>query len=683
MERIANIVARFFVLLLALASVCGVSQAQTPTVVTGTVTDVNGLPYSFAKVSAQLIPSTATPTVIVNGIPVQIGGQQNATADVNGAFSMNLFCNSAGGGCSVISPAGTQWQITATISPGILPPAGNGSQACSSTVTVTGASQSVSSSFNSCPALSKIVGVGGTVVSSFNGRTGAVLPLSGDYNANQVTGTVETVDCVSITSVAAALAALPAAGGTIDARAMPGVGCSFDLGTFDPGTKKVTLLLGPFSYTFNQFVLQDSLRVVGAGDQATVLNSTNVTVGSPAFSQPATVDSADVILTGFQAIGTGTAGQDGIKIAPNGALSKSSQRHRYEKILLAGFAGNGINIDGSLGTNYAEGSIGEMYVNNVQVYQCTTGFGIQVKGAVDLDTQFNNVRVEEICNGTETAINLASTAANAFPENVVFHNLSVLHFGQVAQVSGAKATQFHDNFLFSTGGDPQPMNGFSLAVGTGTVHSVGTVIDGTDFAGTVGSGGGQFLVNTTDASATLVFSKNTIQSSPTAVLSGFTTNALSCGNTGGGLTVSSPCGGGTSTMLTSAYTNATTTASNITGLSFSAAANVNYTMRCTLYYQGSAATAGLDITVTGPASPTSVFYSYDENATATSVQSSVASAFATKLTGNATVTATTNQRAAVTIGLRNGANAGTVQLQGSATGAGTVTVQPGSFCLVQ
>jgi hypothetical protein len=136
-------------------------------------------------------------------------------------------------------------------------------------------------------------------------------------------------------------------------------------------------------------------------------------------------------------------------------------------------------------------------------------------------------------------------------------------------------------------------------------------------------------------------------------------------------------------ILTSAYTNATTTASNITGLSFTVSASRNYTAVCHLYYQGSARTAGLDVTVTGPASPTSVFYSYDGNATGSSLTNSVASAFGTKLTGNTTVMATTNLHATVTVGLRNGANAGTVQVQGSATGAGTVTLQAGSFCTVQ
>lgn len=144
-----SILASLFLFFAPLAS------AQTPTVVTGTITDPNGLPYSNARVSAQLIPTTASPTIIVNGIPTAIGGQNNATADVNGSFSMNLFCNSAGGGCSVISPSGTQWQFTVTTN-GIAPPLGTGSQSFSVSITITGTSQNISTTLNAlAPALSR------------------------------------------------------------------------------------------------------------------------------------------------------------------------------------------------------------------------------------------------------------------------------------------------------------------------------------------------------------------------------------------------------------------------------------------------------------------------------------------------------------------------------------------------
>ena len=98
----------------------------------------------------------------------------------------------------------------------------------------------------------------------------------------------------------------------------------------------------------------------------------------------------------------------------------------------------------------------------------------------------------------------------------------------------------------------------------------------------------------------------------------------------------------------------------------------------------SVGTAGLDLTITGPAAPSSVIYSYIEEATATGeAQDSVATAFGTKLTGAGTITATTNFPATTSMALSNGANAGTVQIQGSASAAGTVTVQPGSYCVMQ
>jgi len=64
--------------------------------------------------------------------------------------------------------------------------------------------------------------------------------------------------------ISAAIAALPALGGTIDARAA-GV-AAVAQGTVNPGTKAVTILLGPYNYTFTQIVLQNSLTITGCGD---------------------------------------------------------------------------------------------------------------------------------------------------------------------------------------------------------------------------------------------------------------------------------------------------------------------------------------------------------------------------------------------------------------------------------
>lgn len=151
--------------------------AQT-TLVTGTVKDTNGVPYASASIKAQLVLAgasvTGQPTVTVTGVqacrssgfgssPCQVPFQGTAgpfTLDSAGSFSQTLQDN------ALVTPAGTQWLFSVTISPGVPPPLGTGPQACSATITITGASQSVTSNFSSCPALSTAgagLPAGGTV----------------------------------------------------------------------------------------------------------------------------------------------------------------------------------------------------------------------------------------------------------------------------------------------------------------------------------------------------------------------------------------------------------------------------------------------------------------------------------------------------------------------------------------
>jgi hypothetical protein len=138
-------------------------------------------------------------------------------------------------------------------------------------------------------------------------------------------------------------------------------------------------------------------------------------------------------------------------------------------------------------------------------------------------------------------------------------------------------------------------------------------------------------------------------------------------------------------VLTAQYTNSTTTFTNLTGgnsFAFPVAASTIYTGTCTLYYQA-AATGGLNIEFTGPASPTNVTYSLMLPVSASAFAgSSVATAYSTSL-GNAVTTATTNFPATVTFSLINGANAGTLQMLAKSSAAVALQVQTGSFCTWQ
>jgi hypothetical protein len=134
------------------------------------------------------------------------------------------------------------------------------------------------------------------------------------------------------------------------------------------------------------------------------------------------------------------------------------------------------------------------------------------------------------------------------------------------------------------------------------------------------------------------------------------------------------------------YTNAGGAASftSIPYLSFPVAANTNYTMHCSIVWSASAATTGPEFQITGPSSPTSVAINMVSAITATTTASAAATAFSSALNPvGATVTTATNEMAHIDMGLVNGANAGTVQLQASGQGTGTLTIRQGSSCTLQ
>lgn len=134
-------------------------------------------------------------------------------------------------------------------------------------------------------------------------------------------------------------------------------------------------------------------------------------------------------------------------------------------------------------------------------------------------------------------------------------------------------------------------------------------------------------------------------------------------------------------FLINDYTNATTGMTSVTGMSLTVAANTNYELACHLYYQGSATTAGLLVQVTGPAAPTAVKIGYRQPLTASTYNDAVITALATPVGASSPISATTNFEAVLTIGFKNGANAGTLQIQAAAAGVGTVTIGSASWCI--
>lgn len=218
----------------------------------------------------------------------------------------------------------------------------------------------------------------------------------------------------------------------------------------------------------------------------------------------------------------------------------------------------------------------------------------------------------------------------------------------------------------------------ALALGDSATLNTGTT------AGTVATGD-----HTHDASAITAGTLDAarLPAPGTTTLGGVKRNAGSAGqfvngiNSSGDLTYATPSGGsGASAVeLSSDWTTTNnSTLQDITGLSFSMAANTSYLIECFIVYTTTATATGMDIGTSGPASPTRVNLQGFSANTASAESNGVATAF-----GSIVVNASgsTSDRPARVAGVvRNGSNAGTFQLQGKVeTGiSGTLTIKTGS-----
>ena len=154
-----------------------VALSQTKTIVSATVVDPNGVPYAGGTVATQLVPTGGTPTI--NNVPVNV--QNNPAAiDMNGHFTVSLWCNTAGGACSPLDQPGTQWQFTIT-NPGAQPPVGFGGVSFTVSVTITGTTQDISSTLNAAAVLLYRDG-GVTAGCTVSGSPGNLLFVNGTSN---------------------------------------------------------------------------------------------------------------------------------------------------------------------------------------------------------------------------------------------------------------------------------------------------------------------------------------------------------------------------------------------------------------------------------------------------------------------------------------------------------------------
>lgn len=126
-----------------------IAAAQTITSVTGTVRDVNGVPYVSCTVLPQFVNVSggASPTVTATGASV-IPPNQPVTCTNAGTFSVSVIANGS------VTPASTHWQFLICSAPGTsYPDPGSLGAACFTTgqITITGSSQDITGNINAVP----------------------------------------------------------------------------------------------------------------------------------------------------------------------------------------------------------------------------------------------------------------------------------------------------------------------------------------------------------------------------------------------------------------------------------------------------------------------------------------------------------------------------------------------------
>lgn len=333
--------------------------------------------------------------------------------------------------------------------------------------------------------------------------------------------------------IAAAITALPSTGGTVDARNLSdsaGLGaCSID-----PGTKSVSLWLGPYTYHVSQITLRTNLHILGSGSGQGLSSTKQPTViqamgnnSTPPFvlSQTASEGQEDIILDGFRIQGTsGNGSQTCISIvSPTlGGLWYSL----FSDLLIQNCAGEDLHLEAPNG-----GGINQFSSFDRVVAYRTNGGGpaLHIKGfsnSLDFENSEFDGSVVSQGGDAQTNIVVEDTSGGTFnPYNIMFKLLTCQWAGVCMSVKGADALTVDQPHL-------EGISGAFLVNSGASFGSFISVHDGWLGNGTGINSGGGYIVDVTasSANASVLFDRNHIFGAPDAIFEGSTNSVSQCQN---------------------------------------------------------------------------------------------------------------------------------------------------------
>ncbi len=238
-----------------------------------------------------------------------------------------------------------------------------------------------------------------------------------------------------------AVAACPAAGCVIYALS-PNV--NRNLGTIDPGSKQITLYLGPYTYNVTQITLRSELKIIGMGSGSTLLQSVNGNNPVIVIPQATNGVAANVLLSGFRLIGSANnTSEDAMLWDSSGFVNAGLWYSEVRDIFITGFAGNGIHL---VGTNANFSGISEwVEFNRVIVYRSKGGGnGLRIEGAA-YELYFNDCQFDGTAPGDGTNIFIGARPGNPYgiPIDINFRGLTSQLAATAVQIDGGWAVTFY------------------------------------------------------------------------------------------------------------------------------------------------------------------------------------------------------------------------------------------------
>jgi hypothetical protein len=347
--------------------------------------------------------------------------------------------------------------------------------------------------------------------------------------------------------VSAAIAACPTSGCIINAVS-PNV--NLNLGNIDPGSKVITIYLGPFTYTVNQITLRQGLKIIGMGASGTTLQSVNG--NNPVFVLPQTNAAAatNVLLSGFHLAGSaGNTSEDGFLLDTSSTFASGLWYSTLNDIYMDGFAGIALHIRGP--NNSFAALTQWVLFNNIVVFRVPGGANaLRLEGGV-FELRFVNCQFDGqgMGDGTNIYIGGSTGGISGYPWSIVFEGLVSQQAATAVQIDGGLNLTFH-------GSHHEALWGAYQINQTHNIPTWGVTISDSSFANNVGSNSGSgYVLNVTTAIANQInFTHNQILGSPDAIVKNTNLASISYQDNGSG---------GTNVPVTSGITSQIVPASTI------------------------------------------------------------------------------------------------------------------------